>query len=402
MSLFRRESRDGWTAAPVIPPFPGVDIMGGANPSMTNSMRVSAVWACVRLVADTISMLPLHNFRVDAGGVRTPIPDPAWIERPDGVNTQADWVYMMVVSLMLRGCAPGEIISRGFDGYPTAIRWHNYDKLGFDKGPDGRLIIRTPGGGTIDSGNQFLVQGYRMPGFPLGLSPISYAATTLMTDAEVQKFALGYFKDALHPDSVITSDQAISQADSRSIKDRIMELRGKREPLILGGNLKIARMAVTPDESQFLNTQKWSVATICRIFGVPPEMVAAEAGNSMTYSNVEQRAIDFLKYSIQPWLTRIEGALASTLAGKQHLRFDTSTLLRTDLETTMRANAIGIASKQTTPDEARSMRDYAPLTDAQKHLLDLVPLTVTPTGRPGIQSPSRPPVVNFDDPAAEG
>ena len=109
-------------------------------------------------------------------------------------------------------------------------------------------------------------------------------------------------------------------------------------------------------------------------------MIAAEAGNSMTYANVEQRSIDFLTYSVQAWLTRIEAAFRPLLPGQKHVRFDTSVLLRTDTETMFKATAIGIASKQLTPDEARAMRDQPPLTSAQKKLLDLVPLDVTPTG----------------------
>jgi len=65
---------------------------------------------------------------------------------------------------------------------------------------------------------------------------------------------------------------------------------------------------------------------------VPPEMIAAEAGNSMTYANIESKGIDFLTYSIQPWLTRIEASIAPLMPGKRHARFDPSVLTRTDLE----------------------------------------------------------------------
>jgi HK97 family phage portal protein len=145
---------------------------------------------------------------------------------------------------------------------------------------------------------------------------------------------------------------------------------------------------VSPEESQFLATQKLGVAEIARIYGVPPEMIAAEAGNAMTYANVEQRGIDFLTYSIQPWLTRIESAISALLPGGKHVRFDPSVLLRTDLETQMKATAIGIASKQLMPDEARAMRDQPPLTTEQKAFLELVPLTVSPTGLPKSTTPT--------------
>jgi phage portal protein BeeE len=103
----------------------------------------------------------------------------------------------------------------------------------------------------------------------------------------------------------------------------------------------------------------------------------------MTYANVEQRSIDFLTYSVQPWLARIEAALATLLPGKQHVKFDTSVLLRTDLKTRMEATAIGIASHQLLPDEARAMGDLPPFTAAEKKEAGLVQMTVSPSGRPG-------------------
>jgi phage portal protein BeeE len=304
VSLFRSRERRQWAPEPVIPPFPGVDMFGSTVPTMTSAMRVSAVWACVRLLADTVSMMPLNLYTMQ-----------------NGIRVQIE---------------------------PTP----NEQRL--------------------------------------------------LTDAEVQKFALGYFRDALHPTSTLVSDQSITQADARSVLERIMAKKDKREPLILGAGLKFQPIAVSPNESQFLETQKYSVATICRIFGVPPEMVAAEAGNSMTYSNVEQRAIDFLTYSIQPWLTRIETSMATWFAGSKHPRFDTSVLLRTDIETFMKAASMAIAAKIHDPNEIRAMRDYPALTQEQKDLLELVPLTISPTGRPISSPPGADTGINFGEEDSNG
>ena len=391
MSLFRREVRQ-WTPEPVVPPFPGTQI-GAAVPTMDSSLRVSAVWACVRLIADTISMMPMHAYTLKEG-VRVPVDDPPLLLQPGGDANLPDWLYMLVVSLMLRGNAFGRITKLGSDGYPQQIELLNPDVLNVRSDPNtGRLVVSDRNGEIT---NLWRMAAYRMPGHKLGLSPIAYAAITLSTDAEVQKFGLGYFRDALHPASVLTSDQAITQEDARTLSERLAEKVGKREPLVLGAGLKYAPLSVSPNESQFLDTQKYTVATIARIFGVPPEMIAAESGNSMTYSNVEQRAIDFLTYSIQPWLTRIESALSALMPGRRHPRFDTSVLLRTDFETTMRATAIGIASKQMAPDEARAIRDEPPLTAEQKKELEMVPLTVSVTGRPTAVSASHPPDVNLE------
>jgi HK97 family phage portal protein len=226
------------------------------------------------------------------------------------------------------------------------------------------------------------VRAYRMPGSALGLSPIQYAASAIQTDRSVQEFAYGFFRDGAHPSSVLLSDEEFTQDQARTIKERFIASIQGREPSVLTGGMKYEQIQVSPNESQFLETQKYNVAQISRIFGVPPEMIAAEAGNSMTYANVEQRSLDFLTYSVQPWLTRLEAFMGTLLPGKKHVRFDTSVLLRTDMETMFKATAIGLASHQLLADEARAYFDRAPFTDAEKAEADLIPMTVTPSGLP--------------------
>jgi HK97 family phage portal protein len=381
--LFKRETRSvgGPFPEPVLSPFPGTNIYGGMqSPTISTSLQVSAVWACVRLIADSVSMMPVHAFTLD-GPTRKPIPDPPLLVRPSADAGMCDWLYMMIVSLMLRGNAYGRIVSRDSMQYPTQIEWLNPDDVTVRVDRLGNVEY-TVNGVKVARSELHHVRAYRMPGSVTGLSPIQYAASAIQTDRSVQEFAYGFFRDGAHPSSVLLSDEEFTQDQARTIKERFIASIKGREPSVLTGGMKYEQIQVSPNESQFLETQKYNVAQIARIFGVPPEMIAAEAGNSMTYANVEQRSLDFLTYSVQPWLTRIEASLASLLPGRKHVRFDTSVLLRTDLETRLKATAIGIASHQLLPDEARAMGDLPPFTDAEKAEADLIPMTVTPSGLP--------------------
>ena len=382
MSLFKREAPRELRQAfpePIISPFPG-GMSGGNGASISTALQVSAVWACVRLIADSVSMMPVHAFTLD-GPTRKPIPDPPLLVRPSEDAGMCDWLYMLVVSLMLRGNAYGRVVARDSMKYPTQIEWMHPDSVSVHFDDYGKLVY-TVGGREIPKEDVAHVRAYRMPGSALGLSPIQYAASAIQTDRSVQEFAYGFFRDGAHPSSVLMSDEEFTQDQARTIKERFMASIQGREPSVLTGGMKYEQIQVSPNESQFLETQKYNVAQISRIFGVPPEMIAAESGNSMTYANVEQRSIDFLTYSVQPWLTRLESFLGTLLPGKRHVRFDTSVLLRTDMETMFKATAIGIASHQLLVDESRAMFDRAPLTDEEKVEMDLVPMTVTPSGLP--------------------
>jgi HK97 family phage portal protein len=295
----------------------------------------------------------------------------------------SDWVYMVMVSLLLRGNAYGRMLSRDAHGYPTQVELINPDCVRVERDRDSGAVQYKVNGVSVPAQDIFHARAYRMPGLDVGLAPITNAALTINRDRAIQQFALGYFQDAPHPAQVLTSDQPINSEQARTIKERLIAAVTGREPLVLGAGLKLATLSVSPEESQFLATQKYGAAEICRFFGVPPQKIAAaDVGSSMTYSNVESAGIDLLVYTIQWWLTNLENSLFPLMPGQKHVRFDPSVLLRTDFETQMKASAIGIASKQLTPDEARAMRDQPPLTDEQKALLALVPLDVGPTGSP--------------------
>ena len=329
--------------------------------------------------------MPLHAFTISSG-VRRPINDPALLVRPSADASISDFVYMVIVSLLLRGNAYGHIVRRDTDGYPVQIELMNPDRMTVRVDPEtGFTEYSTQKSGVLPAADVWHTRAFRMPGSPLGLSPIEYAAQQINTDAAISKFALGYFQDAPHPSSVLTSDQSINSDQAKTIKERLIASVRGREPLILGLGLKFNPLSISPNESQFLETQKLGTAGIARVFGVPAEMINAEAGNSMTYASMEAKGLDFLTYSVQPWLTRLEASFAPLMPGQKHVRFDTSVLTRTDLETRIKAGAIAIASKQQTPDEVRAWSDLAPLTDADKAWLEIIPLTVSPTGMPKIK-----------------
>lgn len=388
MSLIRRagarEVRQ-WLPEPVIGPFPGSSqTMAGSSGSsgaISAALQVSAVWGCTRLVADVVSMMTVETFTLN-GKTRVPSEPGAFVKNPAGGWGMPDWVYQSIVSLMLRGNAIGAIKARDWLGNPTQVEWYHPDAVALDPSAPAGVRAYLVNGKPVAAEDVFHVRAYPMPGQIMGLSPIRYAASQIATEGYIADFAQGFFRDGAHPTGILTTPQQKNGDQARVLKERFKDSIIGREPAVLSGGLSYQTIQVSPEESQFLATQKYGVAAICRIFGVPPEMVAAEAGNSMTYANVEQRSIDFLTYSVQPWLTRLETAISTLLPGKQHVRFDTSVLLRTDLETRMKATAIGIASHQLLPDEARAISDLPPFTEAEKALADLVPMTVTPSGLP--------------------
>lgn len=326
MSIFFGQHRSGPFPEPIVPPFPGMSIGGGMSVTPDTALQVGAVWACVRLLADAVSMMPLHAFTV-RDGVRVPIDDPPLIVAPSADASMTDFVYMTMVSLLLKGNAYGRIVARDSMGYPTQIELQAPDRISVSMAQDGTVSYRIAGK-EVPTRDIWHVRAYRTPGAVTGLSPIAYAASTIGTQVAAENFAGGYFRDAPHPSAILVAKNQVTKDQARAIKESYMASVHGREIAVLGAGVEYQGLSITPEESQFLETKRVGVAEIARFFGVAPEMIGGTSGASMTYANVTQRAMDFLTYSVQPWLGRLEASLFPLLPGKKHVRFDTSVLVR--------------------------------------------------------------------------
>lgn len=374
-----------WAPEPPVPPFPGANVFG--QPSLAAApdlaLQVPTVWACVKLLADTVSSMQLETFR-KTDSVPRRITDPQIVLTPDAGETQSEWLHMLMVSLLLRGNAYCLIVSRDGMGRPTQLMILNPDmvRVTVDK-ETGRVTYKL-GAAQIDrSRDIWHVRGLTLPGGKVGLSPIGYAAATVGVDLAARKFAGDFYNGGGLPKGKLKSDQAINQQQAVTLKERLAAATLNREPVALGDGVDYELLPIKAEESQFIATQQFNIAQIARFFSVPAEMVGGSAGNSLTYSTVELNSLNFLTYGVQFWLKRIEDSFFGLLPEPQYVRFNASMLLRTDAKTQAQIDAISVAAKIRAPSEIRTARDLPPLTDGEKEELSLVPLTVTPsTGAP--------------------
>lgn len=387
MSLWRpaRERRAlGDIGNPLIPARPDSRATAGVYVTPDTAMTLASVWACVRLRADLVSTLPLVCYRDDPSGVPQEIPPTPFLQAPGGARVTLDeWLYMSQVSLDLRGNAFGIIKNRDGFGYPTQIELLHPDMVVVTVSPTTGAYSYLVAGREVNPDDVYHERQFVSPGEPLGLSPITYHARTIGVALAAERFGADWFADGAHPSAILQTDQRIDDKDAKTLKQRFIEAaRGSREPMVLGAGVKYQAIQVTPNESQFLDTMRYSATQVARIFGITPEYIGGDSGASMQYTNVEARALDLLRYGMGPTFVRREKAISRILPGNAYVRYDLKELLRTDAETRYKTHAIGIAAKFLAPDEARSEEGKPPLTAAQKAVLDLVPLTVTPMGTP--------------------
>ncbi|GAC1373733.1 MAG: hypothetical protein NVSMB4_00620 [Acidimicrobiales bacterium] len=280
----RSETR-GFFPEPPIPAVLGQHPWGSSSLASQpdQALMVPTVWACVSLLANAVSMLPLETFRRTPTGSPNQLPDPPLLTNPSADMTQSEWLHMVMVSLLMRGNAYGHISRRDAYLRPAQIDIFNPDNVRIEVDHETGALTYKVGSAqkVIPNEDMWHVRGMTLPGMKVGLSPIAYAAATLGVDIASRRFAGDFFTAGGIPKAVLSTDQNVDQTQATTIKERLMQATGRREPIVLGAGLTYQAISVSAEESQFLATQQATVAQVARYFGIPAGLVGGSEGGSM-------------------------------------------------------------------------------------------------------------------------
>jgi HK97 family phage portal protein len=337
----------------------GTPTAAGEPVTTDRALRLSTVWACVRLLADSVSTLPLDTYR---RGERTPLATaPALLQRPSADFELADWLYAVMASLLLRGNAYGLITARSGAGMTAAqVDLVHPDRMGVTVNGEGRITYRLLGD-ELDPADVWHVRAYLFPGVPVGLSPVEYARETIGLGLAAERYGGKFFGEGAVPSGYLHSERPIGEEAALALRERWDHRhKGHRRTAVLGG-VKYEPVTIPNDQAQFIETQQFNVNAIARIFGVPGEMVGGQTAGPLAYTSPEQRGQDFLTYSVRPWLSRVERAVSRLLPRTQQARFNAGGFVRVALKDRYDAHRIGIEAGFLTRNEARELEDRPPL-----------------------------------------
>lgn len=337
----------------------GTRVDAGTAPS------VVAYGAAVSLVASIGSMLPVDCWS-GSGELKRPAPKPPLLTDPGGRGYGwSDWVYACMSSLLFRGNAVATIAERDGQGFPTMLVLADMDQVAVFRNDRTGVETWTVGGKEVSRQDVWHLRRSPRPGQVLGMSPIQQYANTLGLALASEQFGSQWFADGAHPTAVLQTDQQVSPDVAATLKDRVITaLRGNREPLVLSNGVKLQPYQVAPEESQFLQTQQFTAAQVCRIVGPGvAEIFGYATGDSMSYKNREQVAIDLLTYTVDPYLTRLEESLSALMPKPRWFRFNRGALLRSDLVQRYTAHRIALGPNEPfqTVNEVRQLEDMPPV-----------------------------------------
>ena len=350
----------------------------GAMVNQRSAMQISAVYACVRVLAESIAGLPLHVYQCGKNGSREKaVEHPLYFllhDEPNPEMTSFVFRETLMTHLLLWGNAYAQIIRDG-RGQVIALYPLMPDRMRVDRDENGQIYYRYQLGadeshldkaGTVDLSPKDVLHIPAL-GFDglVGYSPIAMARNSI-------GMAIGAAPSGVleHP-GVLKNPEKLRAAWE-------VQYGGSRNSgrvAVLEEGMKFNPIAIPPEQAQFLETRKFQVDEIARIFHVPPHMIGDLERS--TFSNIEQQSLEFVKYTLNPWVCRWEQALTKPLLSPKEkreysIRFNVDGLLRGDYQSRMNGYAVGRQNGWMSANDIRELENMDKISEEQGGDLYLV------------------------------
>lgn len=378
---------------------PYVDMMlgGGWNRSAAgvsvteeSALSYSPVYACVRIIAESIAGLPLILYTQNGRDRQRAAQHPLYYllkEQPNPVMTSFELRELMVSHVALWGNAYAQIkwtsAGRVMELWP--LRPDKMEQIE-RRGGEMRYTYRLPDN-TLTQMRGSDVMHWRGLGSNglTGWSPIRLHMESIGLGLATEEFGSRFFSNGARPGVVLKHPGKLSvEAQTRLRNGWSADHEGlsnAHRTRILEEGMDITTIGIPPEEAQFLETRKFQVSEIARIYRVPPHMLADL--ERATFSNIEHQSIDFVVHTLRPWLVRLEQAMQRDLLtpqerGTYFIKHLVDALLRGDTKSRYEAYSVGIQNSILTPNEVREKEDMNPIDGADDLL---VPLNMTPAGQ---------------------
>ena len=320
-------------------------------------MQMTAVYSCVRILAEAIAGLPLHLYRyTDSGGKEKATDHPLYLLLHDEPNPEmSSFVFRetLMTHLLLWGNAYAQIIRNG-KGEVMALYPLMPNKMSVERDENGQLYYTYTRSAeeakTAETGRVILLPKdvLHIPGLGfdglVGYSPIAMAKNAIGLAIATEEYGAKFFANGAAPSGVLEHPGTIK--DPQRVREAWQSQFGgssnSGKIAVLEEGMKYTPISISPEQAQFLETRKFQINEIARIFRVPPHMVGDLEKSS--FSNIEQQSLEFVKYTLDPWVVRWEQSIARSLLSenekKQYfVKFNLEGLLRGDYASRMNGYA---------------------------------------------------------------
>lgn len=343
------------------------------------AMQTTAVYACVRILAESIAGLPLHVYAYRGEGRERVPGHPLFSVLHDAPNPEmTSFVFRetLMVHLLLWGNAYAQIL-RDRAGRVAGLYPLLPNRMSVNRDEDGRLYytyqrvteenpnFRRGGEVTLSSADVLHIPGLGFDGL-IGYSPIAMARNAVGMTLACEEYGASFFANGARPGGVLQHPGVLK--DPAKLRESWQAVYGGAantgKVAVLEEGMTYQQIGIPPEEAQFLETRKFQVDEIARLYRIPPHMVGDLDKSS--FSNIEQQSLEFVKYTLNPWVVRLEQALQKSLLlpeerKRYFIRFNVDGLLRGDYQSRMQGYAVGRQNGWLSANDIREMEDMNPI-----------------------------------------
>ena len=355
------------------------------------AMQTTAVYACVRILAEAVASLPLHVYEYqDDGGKKLVYDHPLYYllhDEPNPEMTSFVFRETLMSHLLIWGNAYAQIIRDGagrvlglYPLLPDKMEVQRDDKGNiyyvYSRNSDENPMFKEYGNIKLKAEDVLHIPGLGFDGL-IGYSPIAMAKNAVGMTLACEEYGASFFANGANPGGVLEHPGVLKDPSKvrESWNSVYRGVNNAHKIAVLEEGMKYQQIGIPPEEAQFLETRKFQINEIARLYRIPPHMVGDLDKSS--FSNIEQQSLEFVKYTLDPWVIRWEQSLQRSLLlpgekGKYFIKLNVDGLLRGDYQSRMNGYAVGRQNGWFSANDIREMENMNPIPDEQGGNLYLI------------------------------
>lgn len=355
------------------------------------AMQTTAVYACVRILAEAVASLPLHVYEYqDDGGKKLVHDHPLYYllhDEPNPEMTSFVFRETLMSHLLIWGNAYAQIIRDGagrvlglYPLLPDKMEVQRDDRGNiyyvYSRNSDENPMFKEYGNIRLKAEDVLHIPGLGFDGL-IGYSPIAMAKNAVGMTLACEEYGASFFANGANPGGVLEHPGVLKDPSKvrESWNSVYRGVSNAHKIAVLEEGMKYQQIGIPPEEAQFLETRKFQVNEIARLYRIPPHMVGDLDKSS--FSNIEQQSLEFVKYTLDPWVIRWEQSLQRSLLlpgekGKYFIKLNVDGLLRGDYQSRMNGYAVGRQNGWFSANDIREMENMNPIPDEEGGNLYLI------------------------------
>lgn len=355
------------------------------------AMQTTAVYACVRILAEAVASLPLHVYEYqDDGGKKLVHDHPLYYllhDEPNPEMTSFVFRETLMSHLLIWGNAYAQIIRDGagrvlglYPLLPDKMDVQRDDRGNiyyvYSRNSDENPMFKEYGDIRLKAEDVLHIPGLGFDGL-IGYSPIAMAKNAVGMTLACEEYGASFFANGANPGGVLEHPGVLKDPSKvrESWNSVYRGVNNAHKIAVLEEGMKYQQIGIPPEEAQFLETRKFQNNEIARLYRIPPHMIGDLDKSS--FSNIEQQSLEFVKYTLDPWVIRWEQSLQRSLLlpgekGKYFIKLNVDGLLRGDYQSRMNGYAVGRQNGWFSANDIREMENMNPIPDEQGGNLYLI------------------------------